>query len=120
MQLPQPVAQPLHRPHGLGRAAPPWRPGGAKPWLALSWGLWCGRRCVALGLRARNDQWFESVKTTELEEALRVLGFDQFPKMKSRQQLAKWIQRLRIPYELVEGAVQQVRRLRKVWRRKTP
>ncbi|CAK9110614.1 unnamed protein product [Durusdinium trenchii] len=64
-------------------------------------------------LRARNDPWLETVKTTELEEALHVLGFDDFPKMRNRQHLASWIQKLRIPYELVEGALKEVRRQRK-------
>lgn len=58
---------------------------------------------------ARNDTWFDTVKTNELEEALRVLGFDGFPKMHNRQQVASWIQKLRIPFELVEGALKEVR-----------
>ena len=37
---------------------------------------------------ARNDPWFATVKTTELEEALRSLGFDDFPKVQRRNHLA--------------------------------
>lgn len=66
-----------------------------------------------LVMRARNDGWFDTVKTTELEEALRALGFDAFPKMQNRQQVASWIQKLRIPYELLEGALKEVRQARK-------
>lgn len=66
-----------------------------------------------LVMRARNDGWFDTVKTTELEEALQALGFDAFPKMQNRQQVASWIQKLRIPYELLEGALKEVRQARK-------
>ncbi|CAL1128568.1 unnamed protein product [Cladocopium goreaui] len=73
--------------------------------------------CV-LVMRARNDGWFDTVKTTELEEALRALGFDAFPKMQNRQQVASWIQKLRIPYELLEGALKEVRQARKAQARR--
>ncbi|CAJ1341879.1 unnamed protein product, partial [Effrenium voratum] len=80
------------------------RPAGAK------------RPCTQL--RARNDPWFATVKTTELEEALRSLGFDDFPKVQRRNHLTQWIQKLRIPYELVEGALKEVRMNRKAEARK--
>ncbi|CAJ1384420.1 unnamed protein product [Effrenium voratum] len=100
------------------------RPGTAWPVVAL-FAAAGARICRPAGakrpctqLRARNDPWFATVKTTELEEALRSLGFDDFPKVQRRNHLTQWIQKLRIPYELVEGALKEVRMNRKAEARK--
>ncbi|CAE7244607.1 DNAJB8, partial [Symbiodinium necroappetens] len=66
----------------------------------------------ATSLRARSFR-VDEVKTTELEEALRFLGFDSFPKMKNRQSLVKWIREWRIPHQMLEGALSEVRKIRK-------